>query len=42
MSAFVSPLAAIARALSSTSGGSTVLRKAHEDCDHTAVIAVVH
>ena len=30
------------RALSPTSGGSTVLRKAHEDSDHTAVIAVVH
>ena len=43
MNAFVSPLAAIARALSSTSGGSIpFLGKAHEDSDHTAVIAVVH
>ena len=43
MSGFVSPLAAIARALSLTSGGSTVLRKGtYEDSDHTAVIAVVH
>ena len=40
--AFVVPSAAIARSLSSTSGGSTVLRKAHKDSDHTAVIAVVH
>ena len=36
------PSAAIARSLSSTSGGSTVLRKAHEDSDHMAVVAVVH
>ena len=42
MSAFLLPLAAIARSLSSTSGGSTVHRKADEDSDHTAVIAVVH
>ena len=43
MSAFVSPLAAIDRALSSTSSGSILfLGKAHEDSDHTAVIAVVH
>ena len=43
MSAFVSLLAAIAPSAPSTSGGSTVLiGKAHEDSDHTAVIAVVH
>ena len=42
MSAFVSPLAAIAQALTSTSGGITVLRKAHKDSDHTAEITVVH
>ena len=41
MNAFVSPLATIARALSSTSSGSTALGKAHEDSDHTAVIAVI-
>ena len=42
MSAFVLPLAAIARALSSTSGGSTALTKTPQDSDHTGVIAVVH
>ena len=42
MNPFVSPLAAIARALSSTSVAVPFLGKAHEDSDHTAVIAVVH
>ena len=42
MSAFVSPLAAIARALSPLPVAVPFLGKAHEDSDHTAVIAVVH
>ena len=39
MSAFVSPLA---RALSRLPVAVPFLGKAHEDSDHTAVIAVVH
>ena len=42
MSAFVSPLAAIARALHRLPVAVPFLGKAHEDSDHTAVIAVVH
>ena len=42
MSAFVSPLAAIARVLSRLPVAVPFLGKAHEDYDHTAVIAVVH
>ena len=41
MSAFVSPLAAIARALSRLPVAVQPSGKAHEDSDHTAVIAVV-
>ena len=41
-SAFVVPSAAIARSLSSTLVAGTVIRRAHKDSDHTAVIAVVH
>ena len=40
--AFVVPSAAIARSFSSTLVASTVIRRAHKDSDHTAVIAVVH
>ena len=40
MSAFVSPLAAIARALSRLPVAVLFLGKAHEDSDHAAVIAV--
>ena len=39
MSAFVSPLAAIARALHRLPVGVPSLGKAHKDSDHTAVIA---
>ena len=42
MSAFVSPLAAIARALHRLPVAVPFLGTAHEDSDHTAVIAVVH
>ena len=42
MSAVVSPLAAIARALHRLPVAVPFLGKAHEDSDHTAVIAVVH
>ena len=42
MSAFVSPLAAIAQARSRLPVAVPFLGKAHEDSDHTAVIAVVH
>ena len=42
MNAFVSPLAAIARALDRLPVAVPFLGKAHEDSDHTAVIAVVH
>ena len=42
MSAFVSPLAAIAQALSRLPVAVPFLGKAHEDYDHTAVIAIVH
>ena len=42
-SAFDVPSAAIARSFSSTLVvASTVIRRAHKDSDHTAVIAVVH
>ena len=41
MSAFVSPLAAMARALSRLPVAVPFLGKAHEDSDYTAVIAVV-
>ena len=41
-SAFKVPLAAIARSLSAMLVASTVIRRAHKDSDHTAVIAVVH
>ena len=40
MSAFVSPLAAIARALHRLPVAVPSLGKAHKDSDHTAVIAV--
>ena len=40
--AFVSPLAAIARALSRLPVAVPFLGKVHEDSDHTAVMAVVH
>ena len=40
--AFVVPSAAIAWLFSSTLVASTVIRRAHKDSDHTAVIAVVH
>ena len=42
MSALVSPLAAIARALHRLPVAVPFLGKAHEDSDHTAVIAVIH
>ena len=42
MNAFVSPLAAIARALLRLPVAVQFYGKAHEDSDHTAVIAVVH
>ena len=42
MSAFVSPLAAIARALHQLPVAVPFVGKGHEDSDHTAVIAVVH
>ena len=42
MSAFLSPLAAIARALHRLSGAVPFLGKTHEHSDHTAVIAVIH
>ena len=42
MSDFVSPLAAIARALHRLPVAVPFLGKAHEDSDRTAVIAVVH
>ena len=42
MSAFVSPLAAIARALHRLPVAVPSLGKAHKDSDHTAVIAVIH
>ena len=42
MNAFVSPLAAIARALLRLLVAVPFYGKAHEDSDHTAVIAVVH
>ena len=42
MSAFVSPLAAIARALLRLPVAVSSLGKAHKDSDHTAVIAIVH
>ena len=42
MSAFVSPLVAIALALSQLPVAVLFLGKAYEDFDHTAVITVVH
>ena len=42
MSAFVSPLATIAQALHRLPVAVPFVGKAHEDSDHTAVIAVVH
>ena len=42
MSAFVSPFAAIARALHQLPVAVPFLGEAHEDSDYTAVIAVVH
>ena len=42
MSAFVSPLAVIARALHLLPVAVPSLGKAHKDSDHTAVITVVH
>ena len=42
MSAFVFTSAAIARALASTSLAAQLSGKAHEDCDYTDMVGIVH